>query len=89
MIERDYSWKDGLTKACEKNGEKFEDLKIFIADGELERKFDNGFGGEEGAPFTAWGPGYVYFPICYDGAEWVGCAPRNPCEIALKHQGGG
>ena len=31
---------------------------------------------------------WVYFPICYDGAEWVGHAPRNPCDIAMEHQGG-
>ncbi len=60
-----------------------------LTEEELDRKFDNGYGGEEGAPFTAWSETRVYFPICYDGSEWVGSAPRNPCDEAKKHQGGG
>ncbi len=55
----------------------------------LDVEFDAGHGGEEGKPFTAWGEKNVYFPICYDGAEWVGYAPRNPCDTAMNHQGGG
>ena len=51
--------------------------------------FDAGYGAEEGVAFTAWSENYVYFPINYDGAEWVGHAPRNPCDIKMEHQGGG
>lgn len=29
------------------------------------------------------------FPICYDGLEWAGSAPRNPNGGAIRHQGGG
>ena len=56
---------------------------------EMNTKFDNSYGATEGTEFTAWGKKYVYFPICYDGAEWVGFAPRNPCDIKTEHQGGG
>ena len=59
-----------------------------ISDEELDREFDDGYGGSEGAPFTAWSENWVFFPICYDGAEWVGRAPRNPCDISMIHQGG-
>jgi hypothetical protein len=31
----------------------------------------------------------VYFPACYDGAEWVGSVSRNPDGKATRHQGGG
>lgn len=59
-----------------------------ISDEELDREFDDGYGGAEGAPFTAWSENWVFFPICYDGAEWVGIAPRNPCDRSMSHQGG-
>lgn len=55
----------------------------------LDRKFDRGYGAEEGEDFTAWSERRVYFPVCYDGAEWVGSAPRHPCDEATGHQGGG
>ena len=53
----------------------------------LERRFDAGFGVSEGKPFTAWSEKRVYFPVVYDGAEWVGSAPRDPCKEATKHVG--
>lgn len=60
-----------------------------LTDAELDVDFDDGYGGTEGTPFTAWSEKRVYFPICYDGSEWVGSAPRNPCDEKLEHQGGG
>lgn len=54
----------------------------------LDREFDDGFGGEEGEPFTMWTEDRVYFPLCYDGSEWVGSAPRNPCGEVMSHLGG-
>ena len=63
-------------------------LTITPSDLDLDKEFDCGYGGVEGKPFTAWSDDTVYFPLCYDGAEWIGSAPRNPCEKALGHQGG-
>jgi len=60
-----------------------------LSEEDLDTEFDNGFGGVEGLPSTAWSERYVYFPICYDGAEWVGRAPRNTCEEVTHHVGGG
>ena len=54
---------------------------------EMDTEFDNDFGGVEGKPFTAWSETRVYFPLAYDGCEWVGSAPRNPCDEACDHQG--
>jgi hypothetical protein len=59
-----------------------------LSDEELDAEFDDGFGCPEGMPFTAWSERYVYFPVCYDGAERVGRAPRNPCDEANDHVGG-
>ena len=59
-----------------------------LTDKELNEEFDSGFGNPEGRDFTAWSENYVYFPIVYDGAEWVGRAPRHPCNEKTYHHGG-
>ncbi len=59
-----------------------------ISDDELEEECDFGFGIETGKPFTLWTKNWVYFPVMYDGSEWVECVPRNPCNISSNHVGG-
>ncbi len=81
------TWRKLITEVLADN-EKFDDLTISIDDGELDREFDNGYGGSNGAPFTAWSKDRVFFPLVYDGAEWVGSVPRNPCGLRMFHQGG-
>ena len=44
--------------------------------------------GSEGKPFTIWTANTVYFPVVYDGAEWVGSVSRNPDGKPTDHQGG-
>jgi hypothetical protein len=83
------NWEQKLKEAFESNKEDFSQMVCTLSKEERLIEFDDGWGGAEGAPFTAWGDKYVYFPICYDGSEWVGCAPRNPCNEAMSHQGGG
>ena len=83
------NWKQMLQEEFEKNKEDFSKMVTTLTEEEMNREFDSGYGGTEGAYFTAWGDKYVYFPICYDGAEWVGTAPRNPCDKKMAHQGGG
>jgi hypothetical protein len=80
-------WIEELKVAFDKNGDNFNKMVTTLTDKQLNKSFDNG--GPKGEPFTAWGEKYVYFPVCYDGAEWVGSAPRNPCDKATEHQGGG
>ena len=63
-------------------------VAIYPKDLDLDKKFDAGYGSPEGEPFTLWTKDRVYFPICYDGAEWVCSVPRNPCDIATEHMGG-
>jgi hypothetical protein len=56
----------------------------------LDEKFDDSWGTAEARPFVAWSERWVYFPVTYDGAEWVSKVPRNPCsEFAPGHVGGG
>ena len=63
-------------------------ISCTLIDKEMDIEFNGGYGGAEGKSFTAWSERYVYFPVVYDGAEWVGRAPRNPCKQVTEHQGG-
>ena len=85
----DVTWRKLIEEALRDAGDKWEDVvgHTFIGDS-LDVKFHNGFGGSEGCPFTLWTAERVYFPVVYDGAEWVGSAPRNPCGEAMGHMGG-
>jgi len=56
---------------------------------DLDKSFDPGYGGPEGSSFTAWGHNFVYFPVCYDGSEWVGFVSRHPNNTPTDHLGGG
>jgi len=83
------TWRQEILQQMEKDGEHPISLICTLTDAQLDTKFDSGYGGVNGLPFTAWGERWVYFPLSYDGGEWVGHAPRNPCDIAMEHQGGG
>lgn len=83
-------WKDLLNETL--RPQTVEDLVVTtLTPEQMEAVFDNDFGGPEGCPFTAWTTDRVFFPICYDGLESVGSAPRNPTTEALArpldHQG--
>ena len=49
-----------------------------LTEKQLDKEFDDGFGGSEGKPFLAWSLKHVFFPCVYDGQEWVGKVPRHP-----------
>jgi hypothetical protein len=54
----------------------------------LDVEFYPGFGGSEGPEILVWTKDRVYFPVVYDGSEWLGSAPRNPTKEGQKHVGG-
>ena len=83
------TWKLLLVDECKYREEDFSKLITTLTEEELNTKFSDGYGIEEGLPFTAWGENFVFFPIVYAGSEWVGSAPRNPCDTKTRHQGGG
>ena len=55
---------------------------------DLDRTFNDGYGGAEGEPVLIWTEQRVYFPVVYDGAEWMGSAPRDPVTCGQSHVGG-
>lgn len=54
----------------------------------LDKVFDDGYGGSEGPNILVWTERRVYFPVVYDGAEWMASAPRNPQPQGQAHVGG-
>jgi hypothetical protein len=69
---------------------KDDSLIVFctLSQAELEVYFDHGYGCPYGEPFTLWTEKRVYFPVQYDGSEWVESVPRYPCDEKTTHVGG-
>ena len=54
----------------------------------LDIPFDAGYGSAEGKPVLVWTEDRVYYPVVYDGAEWLASVPRNPVGEGQAHSGG-
>lgn len=80
------SWLELLEITCRTTGERIEEIQSTLPDVEMRRPFNAGYTGRGGVPFTARGQKYVNFPLVYDNLVWVGYAPRNQCEIAVRPQ---
>lgn len=83
------TWLEEFNSVFGKAGDTWEDLETTFEDGEAWEEFDPDFGHVQGKSFTAWSKDWVYFPVKYDGAEWIERVPRNPCDIKTNHVGGG
>ena len=84
------TWRKLIEDEMKDWGENWASVEsITLTDAQADAPFDSGYGGAKGAPFTVWTERSVYFPIQYDGAEWVGRVSRNPDGVATPHQGGG
>lgn len=91
-----------LIRGLEQHGETLEDIVSIVYGAKTwgppgpddpEQYFkmvpiDSGYGGFEGATFTAWTTSRVYFWVEYDGAQWVDSVPRNPCDEVVTGIGG-
>lgn len=83
------TWKDLIEEAMQERDETLADLESnTLSDADMLKEFNSGCCGTGGAPFTAWTAKTVYFPICHDGAEWVGSVSRHPDGKPTEHQGG-
>ena len=80
------TWRELIDEEAQNHGEAI--IACTLSDKELDVPFYDGFGSSEGASFTAWSASRVFFPVVYDGAEWVASVPRNPCSEATTHVGG-
>ena len=84
------TWRELLTAEMSLFRETWDDVvSNTLSPEEMDEEFDTGYGGVEGCPFTLWTKTRVYFPACYDGAEWVASVARNPNGSWTYHVGGG
>jgi hypothetical protein len=82
------TWRKKIQEEMNINGDSFDNLIGSIFDDDIDDEFEDGYGGTQGCEFQLWTTNYVYFPICYDGSEWVGSANRHVVNASLAHQGG-
>lgn len=82
------TWAELLTMAMEEHDESLADIvSTTLTEGQMNRKFHPSMPPREGVPFTAWTERRVYFPVCFDGAEWVESVPRRPGDEAVYVEG--
>lgn len=82
------AWRELITVALDSACESWDDVvECSLSEDELDTEFDEDFGLVEGKPFTLWTKNRVYFPVAYDGSEWVGSASRNPDKKHTEHIG--
>jgi len=82
-------WRDLIVYCMSEYNEKWEDVVSYVPDDGkwLDYLFDDTYGFIEGEPFTLWTKGRVYFPMVFDGSEWVASISRNPDGVITKHLG--
>ncbi len=77
------NWYDELKKEFKKNDDDFKKYKCTLTLKQLKHEYEVL---PSAQPFRAWSEKYVYFPIEYDGDNWLGSVLRNPCNKAFFHQ---
>lgn len=89
LVEERTTWRAALAQQMRDAHDPGPVLAVAPSEDALDVEFDAGYGGTEGPPLLAWTDRRVYFPVCYDGAEWLGSAPRWPRPEGQRHVGGG
>ena len=82
------TWRKALEVARASAEDRSPIVAVAPGDHALDIPFDAGYGGSEGPDILVWSENRVYFPVVYDGAEWLGSAPRNPQPEGQAHVGG-
>lgn len=82
------TWRESLQYAMTENHDPGPVVAYAPDETSFDVQFDDSYGGTNGPAVAAWTQTHVYFPVCYDGSEWLGSAPRNPQASGLDHQGG-
>lgn len=82
------TWRKLISREMELRGDDWKNVvSCTMDDAGLDKEFDAGFGIEDGEPFTLWTESAVYFPLTFDGGEFVGSASRHPDGKPARHQG--
>jgi hypothetical protein len=83
-------WRDKITDEMRRHKDNWQNVVSMHPEEEnwLDYLFDDDFGSIEGESFTVWTKKRVYFPVTYDGSEWVGSVSRAPDGKSTEHIGG-
>lgn len=88
-VENDMTtWRALLAEAMHEAKDGGPVIAVAPDEAAFDVEFDRGYGLSKGPPVLAWTLEYVYFPVVYDGYEWLGHAPRNPQPEGQAHVGG-
>lgn len=80
------TWRKLISIEMEENKDSWEKLVCVSPENlDFDKIFNESWGTINGDPFTMWTEHYVYFPVSYDGAEWVSSVPRNPNGKITEH----
>lgn len=83
------TWRQLIKDELKTRGDSWDNIvSMTLTEDDLDKEFNTCFGGIEGIPFTVWTKNRVYFPVVYDGAEWVESVSRNPDGLPTEHIGG-
>lgn len=88
MVNDTTTWRKQFDQARKDWSDQSVVVAIAPNDAALDVVFDPGWGGSEGPPVLIWTEERVYFPVVYDGSEWLESAPRNPVSEGQAHVGG-
>ena len=83
-------WRDKISEEMRRHKDNWKNVVSMHPAEEkwLDYLFDDDFGSIEGESFTVWTKNRVYFPVTYDGSEWVGSVSRMPDGKSTEHIGG-
>ena len=82
------NWHKMISQVLENNGESWDDVESnTMSEEDMLEEFNDEYGSVNGCPFTIWTKKSVYFPVCYNGAEWVDHVSRNPDGRPTNHVG--
>jgi hypothetical protein len=82
------TWRKELEAAMKAEDDTTAIVAVAPSEAVLDVEFDGGYGGSRGDEVLVWTEARVYFPVVYDGAEWISSAPRNPQPEGQGHVGG-
>lgn len=82
------TWREELEDARRSADDDSPVVALAPDEAAFDVEFNSGYGLSAGPAVLAWTEDRVYFPVVYDGAEWLGSAPRNPVGVGQFHVGG-
>lgn len=82
------TWQEMFEECRTEDGDTSPVVAVAPDESVLDVAFDSDYGSSAGPAVLIWTEERVYFPVVYDGAEWLESVPRNPVPHPKGHVGG-